>query len=78
MEHACGQRAMPEAWRKDGACLWAKSHAGSPEARWCLVVSNELCRKLAAKLLRFRGIRRIISKNRTFIGEQAPHETFYF
>ena len=77
MEHACGQRAMPEAWRKDGACLWAMSHAGSLEARWCLVVSNEPCRKLAGKLLRFCGIRRIKNKKRTFPGERAPRNVLF-
>ena len=74
----CEQWAMPEAWRKGGACLWAMSHAGSPEAKWCLVVSNEPCWKLAGKLLRFCGIRRIKNKSRAFFGEQAPHETLCF
>ena len=52
---------------------------GSLEARWCLVVSNEPCRKLAGKLLRFCGIRRIKNKKRTFPGERAPRNVlFYF
>ena len=37
-----------------------------------MLVSNEPCRKLAGKLLRFCGIRRIINKKGTFPGEQAP------
>ena len=48
-----------EPCRKPGGkmepCLWAMSHAGSLKARWCLFVSNEPCRKLAGKLLRFCG-----------------------
>ncbi len=50
-----------------------------PEARRkMLQVSNEPCRKLADKLLRFCGIRHIKNKSRAFFGEQTPHETLCF
>ena len=42
-----------------------------------MLVSNEPCRKLAGKLLRFCGIRRIKNKKRTFLGERAPRNVLF-